>query len=594
MSPRPRRALQRTVAPSLIVVALVGLVLYLVIDATGDGPSPSPRPVAAVALFIDSFSEPLEEDWRVNGPVVAEAGEGSGDRLVLRSPAGALGGSGELVHRLPAAPWALSLDLRLQPRSRARLRIGTEPRTLRVRTAGEAIELQMGPHRHRVSAAAGWPPGPWHHVEIAGSRDLRVSVDGASITFPSVARPTLGIGAEGGPVVVDNLLASSLEDPRSLLLQRLASLHARIPRGSSPLGTGRDGGLRLSEGWTTGFWPGALWQAADLTPESDLFPDWALAATLDNLGDEQSDTHDLGFKYELSSVAAHRRVCQGPVQGQDEYERADDQTCRRLRASGLAAAAKLLRIARSSGRAGTLPTRAAPGCGGCRSDGEADTIIDGAMNLPLLLWAGRATGRDAYRRVAIRAARRIQKLLVRRDGSTLQSVHIRRRDGRVVLRHTHQGRSSRSTWARGQAWAVHGFTRLAEQLDDRRLLRVAERTARYVARHLPRDQVPRYDYDASEGAPRDTTAGVIAAAGLLRLGVVCRRTGDCREPQQWTLLGRRVLRASLRSVETAPLGFFGNGVQTLGGRASWDDDGELIFGLYYALEAIRIADGGAR
>ena len=44
---------------------------------------------------------------------------------------------------------------------------------------------------------------------------------------------------------------------------------------------------------------------------------------------------------------------------------------------------------------------------------------------------------------------------------------------------------------------------------------------------------------------------------------------------------------------TPPLGFLGLQVYTLGGRAEWDDEGEFIFGLDYALEAVRLGLEGA-
>jgi hypothetical protein len=46
-----------------------------------------------------------------------------------------------------------------------------------------------------------------------------------------------------------------------------------------------------------------------------------------------------------------------------------------------------------------------------------------------------------------------------------------------------------------------------------------------------------------------------------------------------------MLKASLRHVRSRPLGFLGDQVFTRGGNARWDDDGEFIFGLDYALEA---------
>jgi hypothetical protein len=156
--------------------------------------------------------------------------------------------------------------------------------------------------------------------------------------------------------------------------------------------------------------------------------------------------------------------------------------------------------------------------------------------------------------------------------------------------HTHQGISASSTWARGQAWAVYGFTTSAAALRDPALLRTAERTAGYVASHLPASGVPRYDYDAPEGAPLDTSAGVITAAGLFRLHRLCAQwAGACERPADWAPLARRMLNASLEHVsQDPPLGYFGDQAYTVGG-AAWDDRAELAWGLFYAVEAVNLA-----
>ncbi len=322
-------------------------------------------------------------------------------------------------------------------------------------------------------------------------------------------------------------------DRAALLLHRLAALHALTPDGRYPLGQGTDGALRVSDGWTTGFWPGSLWQAADLTPQSDLFARWALAATLGHLGRERQDTHDLGFIYGSSSVAGYRRLCRPRVGAQSG-------TCRRLKASGLAAARTLLELANSNAAAGMIPTRAKSPCTGCSSLEEADTLVDSMMNVSLLLWAARITKEPEYRQAAARHAANVARLLVRDDGSTIQSVHVRRSDGTVLFTHTHQGYSDTSTWARGQAWAVYGFAETAAGLRDPGLLAVAERTADYVQRRLPASGVPLYDYDAPAGAPVDTSAGVITAAGLLQLAKACTQLPrTCRQQRAWAPLGRR-------------------------------------------------------
>jgi hypothetical protein len=79
---------------------------------------------------------------------------------------------------------------------------------------------------------------------------------------------------------------------------------------------------------------------------------------------------------------------------------------------------------------------------------------------------------------------------------------------------------------------------------------------------------------------------VITAAGLFRLADACEAVaGACEQPGRWRPLARRMRRASLRHVRARPLGFVGDQVFTRGGSARWDDDGEFIFGVDYALEA---------
>ncbi len=74
-----------------------------------------------------------------------------------------------------------------------------------------------------------------------------------------------------------------------------------------------EGGIPLggNRGWTTSFWPGMLWLAWELSGDA-VFRDAALvdAADFDRRvrAEEDLDTHDLGFLYTLSTVAAWRLV----------------------------------------------------------------------------------------------------------------------------------------------------------------------------------------------------------------------------------------------------------------------------------------------
>jgi hypothetical protein len=467
--------------------------------------------------------------------------------------------------------WAISLDVRFDsPRAALSVGLGS--------TAALIFDGGAG----------------WHHVEAVRGE---LSVDGRRSSLGAGRAKNISLRAEHGGVLVRGLLISSTEDPGSLLLQRLAELHSRLAAGAFPVGADLGDRLHLdSTYWTSGFWPGALWQAAALAPGAGgaMFERWALAVTLAHLGGERADTHDVGFEYGQSSLAAWEAFCAGrggaagALSANDGDLVRTDRTnspkfvCGRLRGSVLAAAGELVRLERSNAAAGTLPTNA---------DGKtADTIIDSMMNIAILPWATSVTGDPTYARVAVRHAQTVARLLVRPDGSTAQAVNFDRATGRVLSVGTHQGLSASSTWSRGQGWAVYGFSVAAQQLHSRSLLRVALRTAGYVQRHLPAGGIPRWDYDAPAGAPVDVSAGAITAAGLFHLASACQSLpGVCGDTAPWVSLGRRMLAASLaRAYTRPPLGFLPDQVLNEHGRGCWCNGGELIFGLTYALEGLNL------
>jgi unsaturated chondroitin disaccharide hydrolase len=437
--------------------------------------------------------------------------------------------------------------------------------SLDVRPSAGGITIKNGAEALRVSGA-----GRWHHVEIAGGHAW---IDGrpASLSATNGSRLTLTGRAQLQAVIV-----SQVSDRGALLLHRLAELHARLAPGQFPEGADIRDRLHVSNTyWTSGFWPGALWQAAAEHPAGGMFGRWALAATLHHFGQERTDTHDVGFMYGQSSLAAYRALC---LEGRRQMA-----LCSRLKRSVLAAADELMALAASNRRAGTIPTNSA--------GPEADTIVDSTMNDTLLPWASRLSGNRDYRRVAQRHADRVAALLVRRDGSTTQAVNFDRATGRVVSLATHQGLSKHSTWSRGEGWALYGFAELASELRDRSLLAVAERVAGYVARHLPSGGVPRWDYDAPPGAALDVSAGAITAAGLLHLASACRALDrPCAQASSWISLSHRMLAGVLQYASPQPpLGLLRGQVLNEHGHGCWCNGGELIFGLTYALEATRRA-----
>lgn len=477
---------------------------------------------------------------------------------------------------LPATRWTASLDAHLGRAGSLQIAAGRARVTL-VARAG-VIAVQAAGRPRLALPQAGWGPAGSHHVELAGAPGTTiVTVDGHPVTIPGTRSTSLVVRGSGG-ARVGAVIVAAASDRTGLLLERLAELHARLKAGQYVFGATRSDELELQFGWTNGFYAGALWQAATLAPAAGkgLFRQWALAATLQHLGYERTPTHDVGFMYGESSLAAWQALCQAKAVAAGTTR----SLCARLRASVLAAAGTLVRLARTNPGSGTIPTSASSPLG--------ETIIDSMLNIQILPWATQQTGNPAFTALARHQADVIARYLIRRDGSTYQAVHFDRRTGRVAFLGTHQGMSNSSTWSRGEGWAVYGFAALAQQLHSASYLRVALKAAAYVAAHLPEQGIPRWDYDAPAGAPLDASAGVITAAGLLHLAAACRALPHaCPTPGRWTALATRMTDATLALASPRPpLGYLGSQVtdERIGNCAC--NGGELIYGLTYALEAL--------
>lgn len=481
-------------------------------------------------------------------------------------------GARRLQRPLPIA-FAVSMDVALARGATLQLSLGAPGSVLTLaRSASGAAVMRARGSSYPLPARAGWGRGDSRHIELTNGA---VAVDGTAVARPPVHRSgtVLVLSALRGRTRVSGLIITDAHRRASLLLHRLAELHARVSPGALLVGADRRDRLHFGSVWTSGFLTGALWQAASLAPQAGLFANWALAATLGHLGRERTATHDVGFMYGQSSLLAWRHLCRTASPPR--------RLCARLRNSVVAAADELRRLAATNPGAGTIPTSAATPV--------AETIVDSMMNIAILPWASRVTGKRSYRKLASHQAHVIGSLLVRPDGSTFQAVHFDRSSGRIVFVGTHQGIADASTWSRGQAWGLYGFAQAAQDLHDRDLLAVAQQLAGYVSRQLPAGGVPPWDYSAPAGRPIDVSAGVIQAAGLLHLLLACNAApGACADTSAWAPLSHTLLTAALGHASTRPpLGFLGSQVLN-GRRPTCCNGGELIFGLSYALESLAL------
>lgn len=151
-------------------------------------------------------------------------------------------------------------------------------------------------------------------------------------------------------------------------------------------------------------------------------------------------------------------------------------------------------------------------------------IIDNMISLEPLLWAAReddpaSPWKDRWLPMAVSHALKTRENHLRSDGSQYHVVVYDERNGRLLYRETYQGFANESAWARGQAWGIIGFTTLHAETGDPRFRASAEAMADYFLRGLPDDSIPYWDFQHPEipDTHRDSSAGAIAAEGLLRL-----------------------------------------------------------------------------
>jgi len=148
-------------------------------------------------------------------------------------------------------------------------------------------------------------------------------------------------------------------------------------------------------------------------------------------------------------------------------------------------------------------------------------IIDNMMNLELLMKFGCVE----HQKIAINHAKQTMANHFRPDYSCYHVVDYDPESGEVIGKMTHQGYSDSSAWARGQAWALYGYTMMAVLCkekgypDDGKIFQEqACKIADMLLARLPEDGIPAWDFDAPAPAPKDASAAAIMASAFVELG----------------------------------------------------------------------------
>src|SRR6266853_1769795 len=382
----------------------------------------------------------------------------------------------------------------------------------------------------------------------------------AIILFAAV----VALGMHFSAPAVDAQSAGCTDQALALAEGQLTDTLAYTSTSQFPVSTnpanGNKWNLAAPSYWTSGFFPGELW----IMYEKMLSSSWltraqAQTATMQSQ-DVNAPDHDIGFKI-LGSYGNSYRIGRNPA----------DMTV--IQTAANAMATNLWRA---------FPT---PGTGVIESwpnyDSHITVIIDNMMNLELLFLAAQNGGDPNWYNMAVSHALKTMQNHVRADGSTYHVVDYNT-DGTVFSKFTVQGAGTETTWSRGQAWGLYGFTMTYRYTKDPRFLTTAQQLADYFINNLPADFVPYWDFSKSGTAPRDSSAAAIAAAGLLELSTFVATQADKDRYRTAALnIQTSLSSASYLGDRLATDGILLHGSANVPGG---DSDKSLVYGDYYFIQ----------
>lgn len=335
--------------------------------------------------------------------------------------------------------------------------------------------------------------------------------------------------------------------------------------------------------WTPGFFPGSLWYAYEYTKDKQL-KEQAVTWTekLEPLKDFTRH-HDLGFMVYCSYGNAYR------ITGNTAYRDI------------------LVQAARSLSTRFNKATGSIKSWNGFKSwHGNKiynfPVIIDNMMNLELLFFASKTTGDTSFRHIAVSHAEHAMQNQVRPDYSSYHVVCYDTLTGKVLARETAQGYADNSTWSRGQAWGIYGFTMVYRETKDPRFLRTAEGMADWFLDHknLPEDKIPYWDFNVQEPGftpgvnsnanrvttrYRDASAAAITASALFELAGYTKGKED-----KYRKAAIKILHSLASPAYRAPEGKNGNFMlmHSVGSIPHNSEiDVPLVYADYYFVEALQ-------
>lgn len=316
----------------------------------------------------------------------------------------------------------------------------------------------------------------------------------------------------------------------SLMLQQIGREgKVRIPKTIDKLG--RMVYIPIDD-WCSGFFPGSLCYLYQLTNDKSwLLQSKRFTEALDSI-QYLTWHHDVGFMIGSSYLNIYR------LSPNKAYKKAIIQTAKSL-------------CTRFRKKAGVIQSWNVDRGWQSKRGWTCPVIIDNMMNLELLFEATRLSGDSTYWKVAVSHANKTLENQFRKDGSCYHVVDYDPNNGAVLHRQTAQGYADNSAWARGQAWAVYGYTVCYRYTHDRKYLDQAVKTLNFVMQNpnLPEDLIPYWDFDAPNipNEPRDVSSAACIASALYEMNNYLPDNG-------YTSLADRIIRSLSSPKYRAPLG----------------------------------------
>ena len=279
----------------------------------------------------------------------------------------------------------------------------------------------------------------------------------------------------------------------------------------NPVTLNRDGSVYYCgyADWRSGFFPGSIWYLYELTGDTSYLPLARKYTEAIRPAEHLTWHHDIGFIINCS-FGNGLRLAPDTAAYKDVMVQAAKSLCTRFRPN-----------------AGVIQSWDVKGNSWQSERGwECPVIIDNMMNLELLFEATRLSGDSTFYKIAVSHADNTMKNHFRADNSCYHVVDYSLKDGSVRSRQTAQGYAHESAWARGQAWAIYGYTTCYRYTHDKRYLDQAEKTLNFYLNDatLPKDLIPYWDFDAPKipNEPRDVSAAACIASALYEMDGYCQ------------------------------------------------------------------------